>query len=54
MIRWVMKIPTPRPSMVITGGQSLSESEKSVFLEEILEDQIPPVNVPLSHQALRW
>jgi hypothetical protein len=41
-----MRIPTPSPSLVTTGGLALSDSEKPEALAECLEAQFQPVNDP--------
>jgi hypothetical protein len=39
LTRWVMRIPTPSPPLVIPGGLALSDSEKAEALADSLESQ---------------
>ena len=46
MTKRVMRVPTPSPPLVTTGGIALSDSEKAEALADSLEGQFQPVTVP--------
>jgi len=41
-----MRVPTPSPPLVTTGGVALSDSEKAEALADNLEAQFQPVKDP--------
>ena len=46
MTKRVMRVPTPSPALVTSGGIALSDSEKAKPLANSLEAQFQPVTVP--------
>jgi hypothetical protein len=46
MTKRVMRVPTPSPPLVTTGGIPLSDSEKAEALADNLETQFQPVTDP--------
>ena len=54
MTKRVMRVPTPSPPLVTTGGIALSDSEKAEALADSLESQFQPVTDHRSRQLLRW